>query len=232
MTTLTVQDAARRLGIKPAKVRTLIGARKLSAYPAPPGPGQRGDNHMLLDADEVEALARMRAHRRHLRTGTPVQAEEAPEASPQPQPQDDDILQPETLSGDVESITIGVFDHTGQRIAVLVQSMLAPLVTELHDARETIRRQAEELGALRTTVADLERRVQQVAPAASTPPNGSHGNGSRDHEVGESVVGSLPGVRVPRSHPANVATSSPLQTWPQRHKLPLWQRAVTHLLTR
>lgn len=229
MATLTVQDAARRLGIKPAKVRALINARKLSAYPAPPGPGQRGDNNMLLDADEVEALARMRAHRRHLRTGLPLQAEEPPAAPAQPQAQEDDIPRPETLSGDVESIAIGSVDHAGQRIAVLVQSMLAPLVTELHDARETIRRQAEELGALRTTVAELEQRVQQAAPGAAAPPNGSHANGSRDPD-GERVTRHAPEANV--THLDSKTNVPEVRHWSQRHHLPLWQRAITHLLER
>jgi hypothetical protein len=230
MATLTVQDAARLLGIKPAKVRTLISARKLSAYPAPPGPGQRGDNNMLLDADEVEALARMRAHRRHLRSGMPVQAEEAPAQSPQPQ--EDDVPRSETLTGDVESITIAAFDHTGQRIAVLVQSMLAPLVTELHDARETIRRQAEELGALRSTVAELERRAQQIGPVASAPPNGSHANGAREYEGGERVPGSAPAQSTPRPYLDGMAGAAAVQPRSQLHRLPIWQRAMTYLLTR
>ncbi len=244
MATVTIQEAARLLGVKPGKVRALIGARKLAARPISPLAGTRGRDDVVLDADEVETLARLRAHKRRTRGGErePVNPIAATADSPranapggvtqqQPVPHDDAPAAPvesaraigpelvssatgfgkdhadqgkphkelyaagaatyaaaggtpvdaphdhataeddarhdhatvegdvvrRALSGDVEDST--ALDLAGQRMVALVQSMLTPLVGELHDARETIRRQAEELGALRAAVADLERRV-------------------------------------------------------------------------
>jgi hypothetical protein len=70
MTTLTVSDAASRLGVKPAKVREFISDRKLSARPSPPTAVGRDRDRLLLDADEVDALASVRAHKRRQREGT------------------------------------------------------------------------------------------------------------------------------------------------------------------
>lgn len=220
MPTMTVREAARRLGVKPSKVQLLIGQRKLSARSAPPEPGQRGANHIVLDADEVEMLARVRAHKHRAKASTPATAEAPPTAEPEREERS------EALSGDVESAS--VIDETGRRMVALVQSMLAPLVAELHDARETIRRQAEELGALRATVSELERRTTIVPAPPILPPDRTEPSGaaSPDRTAAEA----------PASAPARVAPVPGMPTAPAAQavvtigRVPLWRRALTHAL--
>src|SRR5579872_2473064 len=85
MATLTVRDAARRLGVKPSKVRLYISQRKLSARAAPHAPDQRPGDRVLLDADEVDTLAEMRAQKRRQRAGAAPSTNGA-SAHPQAEP--------------------------------------------------------------------------------------------------------------------------------------------------
>lgn len=209
MATLTVEDAARRLGVKPSKVRLLIKERRLSTYPAP-GADQRGRDSLLLDADDVETLAQVRAHKRRPRE---TEADEEPAASSPPETPQDGPDEPSSLSGDVESSL--VVDVSGHRFVALVQSMMTPLVAELRDARETIRRQAEELGALRAAVAEIESRAR-LAPAAAEPSS----NGTMDVHAMSAPAGT--GV------PARILEQAAARTTAPRH-LPVWRRALTYM---
>lgn len=217
MATLTVRDAARRLGVKPRKVRLYISERKLSARTAPHASARRPSDRILLDADEVETLAQIRAQKRrptpHLR----------PEANGADHVQD---IAPVTATGasvepappEPEDVS-STINRAEWRAAVVIQPLLQPLVVELHDARETIRRQAEELGALRATVVELQRRLRAAASDDSvTPPApmttlSDAGAETRLHPsmAGRQAIPSLTGHAVVR-------------------RPPLWQRALAHLL--
>ena len=203
MATLTVRDAARRLGVKPGKVRLLISERKLTARTESPVAGRRA--RVLLDADEVETLAQMRTRKRRARAGLAGMA--APSLAPDAAA-DDDAPQTTSLTGDVESAAMS-FDAAGRRMVALVQVMVAPLATELRDARETIRCQAEELGALRATVRDLEQRLTAAAtrpaPAQQALPD--------------------PQVMAPEAQWA-LRPGAVLS----RRRLPLWRRVLVNLL--
>lgn len=231
MATVTVSDAARRLGVKPGKVRLLIREHKLSARAAPTA-DRRGRDRVLLDADEVDLLAQVRAHKRRTRGTARAEApntvaEDVPAAeAPNTAAEDVPAAQPgQPLFGEVEQAA--VVDVAGHRTVALVQSMLAPLVAELHDARETIRRQAEELGALRTTMADLERRLALAPGSVSSRQNGAEPgqNGAApryDARPGLRAVGTDVPARAPTRVPDPVA---------MRPSPPLWRRVLAHMLT-
>lgn len=252
MAMLTLREAARVLGVKPSKVRLYVSQRKLAAHAAPPSAGRHGPAQVLLDADEVETLARVRAHKRRVDEAEPV-ALESPEPSlrpmveqaaasgsavPLPAAEPDTApanphaggagdaassrVRSEALLGDVESASLEG-ELVGWRGAALVQAVLAPLVAELHDARDVIRRQAEELGALRATVAELERRTalaNSAAAGASVAAPLSRNGSSPDHDRL-----SAPAAPVKGGGDASAAASSAPAAAP-----PLWRRALAYAL--
>lgn len=196
MTTLTVNDAASRLGVKPAKVREFINDRKLSARPSPPTAIGRTRDRLLLDAAEVDALASVRAHKRRQREDPSAGTARLPNGTAE-----------EALIGEIQSAAVPI-DSAGPRLAALLQSVLAPLAAELHDARETIRRQAEELGSLRATVAEFQRRDS----AAAIPELAAAGPAS------ERLAGTDSFRR-----PARNGHSG-------RDTIPVWRRALAHII--
>jgi excisionase family DNA binding protein len=214
MATLTVREAARRLGVKPDKVRLYISQRKLSARPAPHAPDLRPGDRILLDADEVDTLAEMRAQKRRRRAGEPSTNGGSAHPPTEPGAPAAVAARGEEIAPPAEPLpeqAVPTVDRAGWQAAVVIQPLLQPLVVELHDARETIRRQAEELGALRATVADLQRRLQVASDGGATAPALAHGSAS--HENAPLGAG----------RPRTLAAATP------RH-IPLWQRALAHWL--
>lgn len=69
---LTVTEAAHRLGIKPAKVRRYVSAHKLSARTVPTLSGAPGRAQIMLDADDVDALALTRTAKSRARKTAPI----------------------------------------------------------------------------------------------------------------------------------------------------------------
>lgn len=218
MATLTVRDAARKLGIKPRKVRLYISQHKLSARAAPRAPDRPRGDRVLLDADEVDTLAQIRARKRRERCGrasSPAPSTKGvtagvPPAEEQPAA---DPVQAEVAGGVAAALPLPesilpATERAAWQATVFVQPLLEPLVVELHDARETIRRQAEELGVLRATVAELERRLRVTHNRSATAPS--------DRAVPSPTV----------SQPMSLASATPQRQRP----IPLWQRAIAHLM--
>ena len=219
MATLTVREAARRLGVKPSKVRLYISQRKLSARAAPHAPERRPSDRILLDADEVDTLAQLRAEKRRRRAGTPSTngaGDSHPKATADAPvavaARGEKAQSPSGLLPEQPALTP---DRAGWQAAVVIQPLLQPLVVELHDARETIRRQAEELGALRATVADLQRRLHSAEDGAVAPAL-AHGGDAASYEDAPLGAGR------PRTL-SGAARGTP-------RRIPLWQRALTYWL--
>lgn len=159
MATLTVRDAARRLNMKPSKVRELISEHKLTARELPSDIAVHERDRLRLDAEEVDLLARLRAEKRRARlVAATSESDDLPE---QVAPLSGEIQLNDHAQDDAEA--------SGRRMVALMQAMLAPLVQELHDSREVIRQQAEEVGVLRQTLHELEDRLSQLSAPAPLP---------------------------------------------------------------